>query len=181
MSGAPIIGTFNKSLNRTVMHCTSNICECLAEKIEELLNNTTTHNSGTKGLKQLFQEQTQKGAAGPGTGVWNEHQQKFSRQQQNLRDHLDEYDSRNCGGGGGSPVPADARRWANRPLPTASDWGVNNPTSTPYTGLTGSAAGDAAAAVGAVGVGYAAYRVVRMIPSLFPALWWTIPANAAVP
>ena len=33
-----------------------------------------------------------------------------------------------------------------------------------------------------VGVGvYAAYRIVRMLPSLFPPLWWTIPANAAIP
>ena len=38
----------------------------------------------------------------------------------------------------------------------------------------------AKAGVGA-GVLYVGYRVVRMIPSLFPALWPTIPANLAVP
>ncbi|HTV58669.1 MAG TPA: hypothetical protein VMJ93_07335 [Verrucomicrobiae bacterium] len=33
-----------------------------------------------------------------------------------------------------------------------------------------------------VGVGgYITYRVIRMIPSLFPPLWETIPANAAIP
>lgn len=32
-----------------------------------------------------------------------------------------------------------------------------------------------------VGAGYVAYRLVRMIPSLFPGLWWTIPANVALP
>ncbi len=33
-----------------------------------------------------------------------------------------------------------------------------------------------------IGVGgYVLYRGIRMIPSLFPALWWTIPANAATP
>jgi len=40
------------------------------------------------------------------------------------------------------------------------------------------------AAVGAavsVGAGYLAYRCVRMLPSLFPPLWPTIPANIAVP
>jgi len=38
-------------------------------------------------------------------------------------------------------------------------------------------------AVGAagVGVGYLLYRGVRMIPSLFPAAWPTIPLNLAVP
>lgn len=33
-----------------------------------------------------------------------------------------------------------------------------------------------------IGIGsYALYRGIRMIPSLFPALWWTIPVNAATP
>jgi hypothetical protein len=40
------------------------------------------------------------------------------------------------------------------------------------------------AAVGAavsVGAGYVAYCCLRMLPSLFPPLWPTIPANLAVP
>ncbi|HEY9286023.1 MAG TPA: hypothetical protein VIP46_21410, partial [Pyrinomonadaceae bacterium] len=32
-----------------------------------------------------------------------------------------------------------------------------------------------------VGVGYLIYRGVRMLPSLAPPLWWTIPANLAIP
>lgn len=28
---------------------------------------------------------------------------------------------------------------------------------------------------------YVGYRVVRFLPSLIPALWWTIPINAAAP
>ncbi|EEL9743104.1 RHS repeat protein [Salmonella enterica subsp. enterica serovar Muenchen] len=32
-----------------------------------------------------------------------------------------------------------------------------------------------------VGAAYATYRVIRMIPSLAPPLWWTIPANAVAP
>jgi len=32
-----------------------------------------------------------------------------------------------------------------------------------------------------VGAGYIAYRCARMIPSLFPPLWPTIPANVAIP
>jgi tetratricopeptide (TPR) repeat protein len=31
------------------------------------------------------------------------------------------------------------------------------------------------------GVGYIIYRCVRMLPSLAPPLWWTIPGNAAIP
>lgn len=32
-----------------------------------------------------------------------------------------------------------------------------------------------------VGTGYVIYRVLRMLPSLAPPLWWTIPENAAIP
>jgi len=38
-------------------------------------------------------------------------------------------------------------------------------------------AGTVAAAVGVVAGGYIVYRCVRMLPSLFPPLWPTIPAN----
>jgi len=37
------------------------------------------------------------------------------------------------------------------------------------------------ATLGAVGLGYIIYRGIRMLPSLAPPLWWTIPANAAIP
>lgn len=36
-------------------------------------------------------------------------------------------------------------------------------------------------ALGGAGLLYGAYRVVRLIPSLFPALWPTLPANVALP
>jgi RHS repeat-associated protein len=38
-----------------------------------------------------------------------------------------------------------------------------------------------ATVVVAGGVTYIVYRCVRMAPSLFPPLWWTIPGNAAIP
>lgn len=38
----------------------------------------------------------------------------------------------------------------------------------------------AKAAVG-VGAAYGAYRALRMIPSLIPPLWWTIPGNVVIP
>ncbi|QEY26166.1 hypothetical protein [Neisseria zalophi] len=39
----------------------------------------------------------------------------------------------------------------------------------------------AAKAIAGVGIGYLIYRGLRMIPSLLPPLWWTIPANAVTP
>ena len=38
-----------------------------------------------------------------------------------------------------------------------------------------------AAAAATAGAGYIAYRCLRMLPSLAPPLWWTIPANVATP
>jgi Toxin with a conserved tryptophan and TIP tripeptide motif len=39
-----------------------------------------------------------------------------------------------------------------------------------------------AVGVGAgIGVGYIIYRGLRLLPSLFPALWPTLPANLAIP
>lgn len=38
-----------------------------------------------------------------------------------------------------------------------------------------------AVAGGTAAVCYITYRVVRMLPSLLPPLWWTIPANAVAP
>ena len=40
---------------------------------------------------------------------------------------------------------------------------------------------NAASAAAAVGTGYLIYRGLRMVPSLFPVLWPTIPANAVIP
>ena len=33
----------------------------------------------------------------------------------------------------------------------------------------------------AIGAGYVIYRGIRLLPSLLPPLWWTIPGNVAVP
>ncbi|WP_394209195.1 DUF4157 domain-containing protein [Enterovibrio calviensis] len=51
------------------------------------------------------------------------------------------------------------------------------PRTAPHTVTPQVVAGAAAT----VGLGYLIYRGVRMIPSLAPPLWWTIPGNLAVP
>ncbi|WP_407333985.1 DUF4157 domain-containing protein [Enterovibrio sp. 27052020O] len=51
------------------------------------------------------------------------------------------------------------------------------PRTAPHTVTPQAVAGAAAT----VGLGYLIYRGVRMIPSLAPPLWWTIPGNFAVP
>jgi Toxin with a conserved tryptophan and TIP tripeptide motif len=178
MAGPIISGMEGNKLKRTIERCTGNLCECLSDAIEALLNANNPHGTGEKGLRQHVAEQVAKGASGPGTTSWNVHEKNIADQQRNMRDHLREHEARGCGGppAGGSPVPAGAWRAATAPLPTAADWGANNPAA--YEGLTGSKLGDAAVGVG---VGYGIYRFVRFLPSLVPVLWPSIPANLAIP
>jgi hypothetical protein len=161
-------------LNRTLENCVGNICECLSDAIEALLNAENPHNTGEKGLGQHFREQTQRGAAAPGTPAWNRHEGIIEDQQANMRDHLNEHQARGCGGppAGGSPFPVGAWDAATREV-TESDWRANNST---YQGVTGSPAGDAAVGVGA---GYLLYRGLRLLPSLlFPP---SLIPNLAIP
>ncbi len=58
------------------------------------------------------------------------------------------------------------------------DDGGDGPKSCPSGSSTGDKIGKAAAGVGAT---YLIYRGMRMVPSLFPPLWPTIPANAVAP
>ena len=37
------------------------------------------------------------------------------------------------------------------------------------------------AVISTVSLGYLAYRGIRLLPSLFPPFWWTIPGNLMVP
>ena len=40
---------------------------------------------------------------------------------------------------------------------------------------------NAAKVVAGVGIGYLIYRGIRLLPSLLPPLWWTLPYNAVTP
>ncbi|MGY0374224.1 hypothetical protein [Clostridium sp. JNZ J1-5] len=58
------------------------------------------------------------------------------------------------------------------------DWSVDPPKRGPAYSIPLNNIGKGVAVV--VG-GYIIYRGVRMIPSILPPLWWTIPANAVCP
>lgn len=62
---------------------------------------------------------------------------------------------------------------------------VRVPVPAPAPGREGVTGGDiakgAAVAGAGIGIGYLIYRGVRMVPSLVPPLWPTIPANLALP
>jgi hypothetical protein len=130
-------------------------CEQLAREIDELINRDKDQcgGGGTHGLRHRFREQVAAGAQGPGTKAWATHDQAIRNQQSGLRNRLNEYDTRGCDDQGRGPgLPADARSWATRPRPTASQWKHNNPQNaapapsddmlkkmSEITGLTGAA------------------------------------------
>ena len=88
--------------------------------------------------------------------------------------------SRPLDDGGCGPRPPGATEWATKPLPTAADY-KGNGGSVMNGDTLRTTAKTTTTIVTSVGVGYLIYRGVRMLPSLFPPLWPTIPANAAIP
>ncbi len=106
------------------------------------------------------------------------HQQQFRNKQTNLRRMLDQWNTNNCG-----PPPPNAWNWATRPTPAPRAPPNTQPrvqTPTPLAPPTITA--EEVATIGGLALaGYITYRVVRMLPSLLPPLWPTIPVNAAVP
>ena len=107
------------------------------------------------------------------------HQQQFRNKQVNLRRLLNDWDTFGCG-----PPPRNAWRWATRSVPSPAPRPSRPParreiTTEPNEPLV--TPEEVATVAGVAVAGYIAYRVIRMIPSLLPPLWWTIPANVAVP
>jgi hypothetical protein len=151
-------------------------CARLLQEIMDFINRDkrALGGGGTHGLKHRFPEQIN-GANGPGTVSWNNHEQQIKDQQRGLEKRLRDFERNGCG-----PPPPGAWEWATRPVPKPAEWrGPAVPR------ISNEAFQDGAKAVAVVGgglaVGYIAYRVIRFLPSLAPPLWWTIPANAAIP
>jgi len=140
-----------------------------------------------------------KGPTGPNTpyGTWEGHQQQYEGWRNRLNRLLQDYYSYKCK----DPLPPGFGEWAVRPAPE-KPWYVKNPgiygppslpvVIVPNPVLTGLPVGASSreglstgeAVVVGLGTGaaiYIGYRCLRMIPSLFPPLWPTIPANAAIP
>ena len=94
-------------------------------------------------------------------------QHQFEGRQQGLRNRLNDWNTQGCG-----DPPPNAWDWATRPVPQAD----------PKPAVDAQRVVETTAKVGAgLGAAYLTYRVIRMIPSLLPPLWWTIPENLAIP
>ena len=147
-------------------------CEWLKNKIDELINGSSgsSHKSGTKGLACRFKDQIN-GNEPPGSQGWKNHEGNIKGDQKALNNALDAWDKGGCG-----PRPPGATEWANKPLPTAADYKGSG--GAVVNGETVKTTAKVAAGAGAA---YLIYRGIRMLPSLLPPLWPTIPANAVIP
>jgi hypothetical protein len=98
-----------------------------------------------------------------------------------VKKKVDRWDENDCDNkGGGGKLPELARQFvAQRPVLGS---GVLSPVLPAASAMTATTVATAAGgAVVTVGVGYLIYRGIRLLPSLFPPLWWTIPENLAIP
>jgi hypothetical protein len=83
-----------------------------------------------------------------------------------------------CSGGTRRRVRVPVRVPVPVPVPAPAP----APSTAPQPGVDPGKVAAGAVAVGAgIGIGYLVYRGVRLVPSLFPPLWPTIPLNLAVP
>ena len=134
-------------------------CAELLAKILELTSTEKVGRMGTKGLVQRFRDYL---------GDDLTHGPQLLDQQRSLRTYMEEYTARGCG-----DPPVEARAVVNRPLPA--------PRALPAQDGTSKALRTGAVLGGGAVLGYGVYRVLRMLPSLLPPLWPTIPANLAIP
>lgn len=134
-------------------------CAELLNKINELTDLKKTGRSGTKGLLQRFHDYKGDDAT---------HGPEILNQQRALRTYVDEYISRGCG-----DPPPESVEVMERPLPVQEEES-NSDTAREVVKTT-------VVVGGGLGLAYLTYRVIRMLPSLLPPLWSTIPVNFAVP
>ena len=76
-------------------------------------------------------------------------------------------------GKGVRPARGQPGRWEQKD-PHTGQWKLKPPGWLPPPK-------DAMEGAAAIGTGYIIYRIIRMVPSLFPPLWPTIPENAVIP
>jgi hypothetical protein len=115
-----------------------------------------------KGLKQRFQQMLK------GTNFRDRgHLMQFEQRQQQLNKLINTWNDKDCG-----DPPEDYLNWVNVRLPGEILEQIENRTKRNQLFLDLTMSGAAA---------YGAYRIVRLIPSLFPAFWPTLPPNLAIP
>jgi RHS repeat-associated protein len=103
----------------------------------------------------------------PKYGSVQGHVDQIAQKQSNLANIEARY-NRDCSGGPPLP-PVSSSVMAPVPMPSAGPVSTVNPLEAARNGIV---------AGGAV---YVTYRVIRFLPSLFPPLWPTAPANALIP
>lgn len=142
------------------------ICARIRRKINELISrNKREHGGlGTHGLEHRFRELLSNLGRGE-TSSYEGHVTAIRNQQVGLERELDNFRRNGCG-----DPPPGAWSWRLREVPKPAPQGID-PNTMKRAAIVG----------GGLGAGYLIYRAIRLLPSLFPPLWPTIPGNLAIP
>lgn len=140
-------------------------CDELLADIKRMVsrNKHEFDGKGTHGLEHRFRELVASLARGD-VSRYKTHVDEIIHQQSNLEKALNEFERNGCG-----PPPRGAWSWATRKIPTPVELGANLDARSLMTGA------------GVIGGGYLLYRLIRLLPSLLPPAWPTLPANIAIP
>jgi hypothetical protein len=108
-------------------------------------------------IEQIFSN------SGPGTDEWKGHEEQMQNYINTIRNLIKKMDDNDC------PKPPWIQDFNGRDVLQEAErrWNVVHV--------------DLPRAIGGLALGYGLYRVVRLFPSLLPPLWWTLPANVAIP
>lgn len=142
-------------------------CKKLLEEIQEFLDNLKKRAAELRantGNLPLTKPSTPHPRYGTRSIEGERHQ--FQGRQEGLRKRLNDYNSKGCG----PPPPPEAWRFATMDAPEAAPRPEPAPDNT---------ARNVAAAGATVGLGYIAYRVIRLLPSLLAPP--TLIPNLAIP
>ncbi len=140
---------------------TSDPCEELRKKMDHLVN--TQRESGTKGFKGLAHRLRQMRGMSESSDPFKGYKEQVENMRRTLGRLLNEWGDDDCGD-----------------RPTFATDALEEPVVGRETIQQATQAVVAQTSL-ALLIAYGGYRAIRLLPSLFPPLWWTLPANVAIP
>jgi len=160
---------------------TDPVCAALYAAIQAAIWTVrTVSGMGLQGLAKRWEESAVN--RGNWTATQNKtHADAYDQQAKGVKKKVERWDKNDCDNkGGGGKLPQIAREYVTQRPVLGS--GVLTPVLPTASAMTATNVATAAGAtVVTIGVGYLIYRGIRLLPSLFPPLWPTLPANLAIP
>lgn len=137
-------------------------CDDLGKIFDRLVNSVRgSISSGFKGLAQRIQQMRSISKNDP---AWNGHLEQIEQRRQQLQKEVEKWEQNDCG-----DPPPGVLGVLRAPILSSED--VKGLQRTQLVVEIGTGAG----------LGYAGYRLIRLLPSLLPPLWPTLIPNVIIP